>query len=153
MNAFSNMFTIVHESSDGKPLTTSIGDLFWDFPLNRLTVLTNNPLVGWTMWSEVVLGLILFYWVSKRPLKELNFDSKSSKVFTYAVAIVFYICRYVSVGVGYWHIRRKDLDRDLERWRWFHNRNRDQTSSPRISQSSTATRLLATNHSVWHQLD
>ena len=56
---------------------------------------------------------------------------------------------------GYWHTRRKDLDKDLERWRWFHNRNWYQTSTPTIyvQQAFTTTRLLATNHFVGHQLD
>jgi hypothetical protein len=79
MNAFSNMFTIwrpiLPKSSDGKPLATAIGDLFWDFPYDRLPA--NNPLVAWTMRPEVVLGLILFYWISKTPLRPFSIRRKS----------------------------------------------------------------------------
>jgi hypothetical protein len=93
MKTFSNMMTIwrpvLPESSDGNPLATKITDLFSDFPYDRLP--TNSPLVAWLMRPEVVLGLVLFYLVSKRPLKEyltaIQFDSKTSSLFYWAVVV------------------------------------------------------------------
>ena len=70
------MFTIwrlpnLSESSDGQPLATTVSDLLlWkQFPYHRLS--TSHWLVAWTMRPEVVIGLIIFYWASKRPLKAL----------------------------------------------------------------------------------
>ena len=70
------MFTIwrlpnLSESSDGQPLASTVGDLLlWkQFPYHRLS--TSHWLIAWTMRPEVVIGLIIFYWASKRPLKAL----------------------------------------------------------------------------------
>ena len=68
------MFTIwrlanLSESSDGQPLATTVSHLLlWDqFPYHRLS--TSHWIIAWTMRPEVVIGLIIFYWISKRPLK------------------------------------------------------------------------------------
>lgn len=59
------------ESSDGQPLATTVSDLLlWNqFPYHRLS--TSHWVIAWTMRPEVVAGLIIFYWTSKRPLKAL----------------------------------------------------------------------------------
>lgn len=59
------------ESSDGQPLATTVSHLLlWNqFPYHRLS--TSHWLIAWSMRPEVVIGLVIFYWISKRPLKAL----------------------------------------------------------------------------------
>lgn len=52
-------------STDGKPLATSITDLLWNFPYDRLS---SNSLVANLLRPEVVFILIAFYITSKGPV-------------------------------------------------------------------------------------
>ena len=99
------------ESSDGHPLAKTVSDLLpWSgFPYHRLS--TSHWIVAWTMRPEVVVGLVLFYWVSKRPLKALvtwivayrkDEPLSSSKVFRFAIGLHnFILALYSAVTVMY----------------------------------------------------
>lgn len=75
------------ESSDGKPLATSVSD-FINFPYDRLPP---NAFVAALMRPEVVLALVAFYLLSKKILKaimkSIEFDAASSSAFTLFIAI------------------------------------------------------------------
>ena len=66
-------------SLDGEPLVTTVSDLFLDFPYHRLP---SNPIVALFLRPEVVIVLLVFYLVSKPPLKAirdvLQVDPKSA---------------------------------------------------------------------------
>lgn len=68
----------VPESIDGKPLVSNVSELFFDFPYHRLP---ENQIVAFFMRPEAVLGMALFYLVSKEPLRvikdSIGFSPKS----------------------------------------------------------------------------
>jgi hypothetical protein len=78
---------LVPESLDGKPLATTVTGLFLEFPYERLP---SNQWIALFMRPEVVVGLILFYLVSKPIFKSfkdvIGLDPKSV-TFTALVAI------------------------------------------------------------------
>ena len=57
------------ESIDGQPLSTSISDLFFDFPYDRLP---ENPLVALFLSPEGMLACLAFYLVSKPIFKGIQ---------------------------------------------------------------------------------
>lgn len=66
------------ESIDGKPLVTMVSELFFEFPYERLP---DNQIVAFFMRPEAVLGMALFYLISKEPLRvvkdAIGFSPKS----------------------------------------------------------------------------
>jgi len=66
------------DSIDGAPLATTVSDLFLKFPYDRLP---SNSVTAFFLRPEVVLALLIFYLVSKPPLKAfrdaIQLDDKS----------------------------------------------------------------------------
>lgn len=66
------------ESIDGKPLVSSMSELFFDFPYHRLP---ENQTIAFFMRPEAMIGMALFYLVSKEPLRmfrdSIGFSPKS----------------------------------------------------------------------------
>lgn len=103
------------ESSDGKPLVTSVSH-FVNFPYERLP---QNALVAALMRPEVVLGLVLFYLVSKKLLKVVmkavgfNPENPFFKLFIAAhnlgLAVFSGVCAYNSWPVVLHHLLNRGL--------------------------------------------
>lgn len=78
----------VPDSNDRKPLATTVSELFFAFPYNRLP---SNAVWATFLRPEVVAILLLFYLVSKPPLQyfrdAVQLDSKNSPIFRTLVAI------------------------------------------------------------------
>lgn len=74
----------IPESIDGKPLVTNVSELFWDFPYDRLP---ENEFVAFFLRPDAMLGMAVFYLVSKEPLRRFRdstcFNPKSDKFISY----------------------------------------------------------------------
>lgn len=103
------------DSIDGKPLATTVSDLFFlNFPYDRLP---SNSLLTPFLRPEVVLALLIFYLVSKRPFKAfrdlIQLDPKSS-VFRSLIAL-HNLALAVFSGVCTWNSWRIVLQHGAER--------------------------------------
>jgi len=98
------------ESIDGKPLATTVSDLFLDFSYDRLP---SNSLLTPFLRPEVVLVLLIFYLVSKHPLEafrdliQLNpknpFFRSSIALHNLALAVFSGVCTWNSWRVVVQH--------------------------------------------------
>lgn len=81
--------TQVIESIDGEPLATTVASLFYEFPYNRLPI--KNHVLALFMRPEVVMLVLIFYLVSKKPLawfkNMIQLDPKTSKTFSFFIAL------------------------------------------------------------------
>lgn len=92
------------ESTDGLPLASKIGNLVTDFPYDRVPA---DPLAQFVLRPEGVLGLLVFYLVSKPIFKQLAkiIDPKASW-FIASIAIHNFLLAVFSlvVAVNSWPI-------------------------------------------------
>jgi hypothetical protein len=106
----------VSESNDGMPLATTVRDLFAGFPYERLPT-NHHTIVAICMRPEVVLGLLLFYLVSKSPLRSfrdaIDLDPKNPR-FVYMIAMHNFALALFS-GVTAWHSWRIVLEHFFRR--------------------------------------
>jgi hypothetical protein len=73
------------ESVDGKPLATSVSELFFDFPYDRLP---ENKILAFFLRPEGMIGLLIFYWLSKPLFKAIQpFIDTKTTLFRASIAI------------------------------------------------------------------